>query len=499
MSKKENKEILMMVNSLSNEKGVDEEVVFQAIERALATVTAKHFEEAVSIRVAIDRQSGQYEAFRCWTIVENPEGVTDPGMEIPLTDAKAIDQELEVGDIIEEPVEPAVFGRIEAQHARQVILKYVRDAERQRLVEQYRQKIGQLVTGTVKRVSRESVSVELGENVEAVMPREEVIPRETIHVGDRVRAYLYEVEDARPGPRALLTRARNEFLRALFELEVPEIGEEVIELKSVARDPGSRAKIAVKTNDGRIDPVGACVGMRGNRVQAISNELNDERIDVVLFDDNPAQFVINSMAPAEVLSIVLDEDNKSMDIAVRKDQLSQAIGRNGQNVQLASELTAWTLNVMSEEEAEQKSEEEIAQIRELFMNELDVDDSVADALIESGLTTLEEVAYVPESELLQIEEFDQDVVQEIRSRANDALLARAIAGDQEETLPSEDLYEVDGMTDEVANALAAKGITEREALAEQSVDDLADISELNEEKAAQLIMNARAHWFSDEQ
>ncbi len=495
----DHKQILLMVSSLSNEKGVGEDVVFESIEKAIAAVTARNYPETAVINVNIDKDTGHYESFRCWTVVESPEELEDPEFQILLSEAQEADPDLKAGDIIEEPIDTPEFGRIEAQHARQVIFKNVREAERQKIMDRFRRHIGDLVNGTVKRVMRELVIVDLGDNVEGTMLREEMIPRENVHLGDRIRAYLYDVEDERRGPRVMLTRSRPGMLKALFEIEVPEISEEVIEIKAIARDPGSRAKIAVKTNDGRIDPVGACVGMRGSRVQMITGELNGERIDVVLYDDNPAQFVINAMAPAEVVSIVVDDDKKSMDIAVRQDQLSQAIGRNGQNVHLASELTGWTLNIMTEEEAELKGESEVTQIRDMFVKDLDVDETVADIFIEAGFTTLEEIAYVPETELLKIDGFDADIVEELRNRANDVLLARAISGaGADESEDEADLFAVEGMTEALSQKLMLKGISNREELAEQSVDDLTDIEGLDADQAADLIMKARAHWFTDE-
>ncbi|MFK3617979.1 transcription termination factor NusA, partial [Coxiella burnetii] len=409
----------------SNERGVSKEVIFEAIEAALAAVTAKRYEEDdVKIRVAIDQKTGDYESFRCWTVVEDTnESLEFPNQEMTLKQAREIDSDLEVGDVIEEPVESVKFGRIAAQQAKQVIVQKVREAERAKIIRQYEKRVGELVIGVVKRVTRESIILDMGENAEALLLREEMIPREAFRINDRLRAYLYSVcQDKKRGPQLLVSRTRPEFLVELFKIEVPEIGEEVIEIKGAARDPGSRAKIAVKTNDGRIDPIGACVGMRGSRVQAVSNELGGERIDIVLWDDNPAQLVINAMAPAEVASIVVDEDSHTMDIAVNKDQLSQAIGRSGQNVRLASELTGWTLNVMSEAEMAQKHEKEAGKIKTAFMEKLDVDEEVADALVQAGFMNLEEVAYVPKEELQGVEGFDEDISAELQRRAGDVLL-----------------------------------------------------------------------------
>lgn len=502
-----NKDILLVVESISNEKGVDKEVIFEAIEAALAAVTAKRYPEDVSIRVAIDRKTGDYETFRCWVVIadeDNGEGEGEiefvPSREMRLTQAKELDSDLEVGDVVEESVESVEFGRIAAQQAKQVIIQKVREAERAKIVEQYRRRVGDLVTGVVKKVTRDCIIIDLGENAEAIIPKEEMIPRETVRVGDRLRSYLYSVREDKRGPQLLLSRTRPEMLMELFRIEVPEIGEEVIEIKGAARDPGSRAKIAVKTNDGRIDPIGACVGMRGSRVQAVSSELNNERIDIVLWDDNPAQLVINAMAPAEIASIEVDEETKTMDLAVREDQLSLAIGRSGQNVRLAGDLTGWTLNVMSESEAMQKTEEETQKVREIFMQQLDVDEEIAELLVQEGFSSIEEIAYVPKQELLNIEDFDEDVVVELQSRARDAILTKELVTEEKLSglKPAEDLLELKGMTADIAYRLAKHGIVTREDLAEQSVDDLIDVEGLDEATAAKLIMTAREHWFTNE-
>lgn len=501
-----NKDILIVVDSVSNEKGVDKDVIFEAIEAALAAITVKRYPEGADIRVAIDRTNGDYKTFRRWTVVaddyveideEGGEGAINLALQTPLSKAKQEDSGLEVGDVIEEPVESVKFGRIAAQQAKQVIVQKVREAERAKVVEQYRQRVGELVIGVVKRTSWDGIVLDLGDNAEALIPREEMIPRESFRIGDRVRGYLYQVRLEKKGPQLLVSRTRPEMLIELFKIEVPEIGEEVIEIKAAARDPGSRAKIAVKTNDGRIDPIGACVGMRGSRVQAVSSELGGERIDIVLWDDNPAQLVINAMAPAEVASIVVDENTKSMDIAVRAEQLSQAIGRNGQNVRLAGELTGWNLNVMSVEDAEQKNQTESESLKQQFMDALGVDEDVASLLIQEGVSSIEEVAYMPVEELLDIEGFDKEIVDELRKRAKEALLSRELSGENAQK-PAQDLVEVEGMTADVASLLARHGIVTREDLAEQSVDDLGDIG-VNAEKAAKLIMAARAHWFTEEE
>ena len=496
-----NKDILLIVQSLSNERGVDEDVIFEAVEAALATVAAKRYseEEDVSVRVAIDHKNGEYETFRCWTVVADDEELEMPGQQMLLSKAHDVDSELKVGDLIEEPIENPEFGRISAQQAKQVIIQKVREAERNKIIKQYRNRVGDLVIGVVKRVTRDNLILDMGSNAEALLPREEMIPREAFRVNDRLRAYLSAVREDVRGPQLEVSRTRPEFLIELFKIEVPEIGEEVIEIKAAARDPGSRAKIAVKTNDGRIDPIGACVGMRGSRVQAVSNELSGERIDIILWDDNPAQLVINAMAPAEVASIVVDEETHTMDIAVSEEQLSQAIGRAGQNVRLASELTSWTLNVMTEEQAEQKHQTETSSVKELFAEKLDVDEDVAEALANEGFGSVEEVAYVPAEEMLSIAGFDQEIVEELQKRASDYLLMQEIV-DQEalaKANPAEDLLTLEGMTEQLAKQLAKHGVQTRDDLAEQSVDELQDIIEIDEESAAQLIMKAREHWFNE--
>ncbi len=492
------KEILLVVDSVSHEKGVPKDVIFGAIEAALAMATKKKYDEDADFRVAIDRATGEYSSYRRWTVVD-PDEVEEfiPAAHLTLEEAQEKDPALQIGSVYEEPVESVEFGRIAAQTAKQVIVQKVREAERAQVVEQFLPRVGELVSGTVKKVTRDSVIVDLGNNAEALLSREHLIPRETFRVNDRMRALLVDVRPDARGPQLILTRTDPRMLIELFKIEVPEVSEEVIEIRGAARDPGSRAKIAVKTNDGRIDPVGACVGMRGSRVQAVSGELSGERIDIVLWDDNPAQLVINAMAPAEVASIVMDEDTHSMDIAVAEDNLAQAIGRGGQNVRLASELTGWTLNIMTEEDAVAKQEEEAGKYIEEFMESLSVDEDVATVLVEEGFTTLEEVAYVPQEEMLAIEGFDEEIVQELRNRAKDALLTKAIAGGGEEgDAPAQDLLDLEGMDVDLAKRLAANGVVSREDLAEQAVGDLLDIAEdLDEARAATLIMSARAHWF----
>jgi len=494
-----NKEILLVAEAVSNEKDVPKEVIFEAIEVALATATKKRYDEEADIRVVIDRTTGDYETFRRWLVVSNEE-VPALGTELTMEEAEEIDASLEPGSVHEEQVESVKFGRIAAQTAKQVIVQKVREAERAKVVELYRDRQGELISGSVKKVTRDNIIVDLGNNAEALLPRDQLIQREAFRMGDRVRAVLLEVRSEGRGPQLILSRSCNEMLIELFRIEVPEISEEVIEIRAASRDCGSRAKIAVKTNDGRIDPVGACVGMRGSRVQAVSNELGGERVDIVLWDDNPAQLVINAMAPADVASIVLDEETHSMDVAVAEENLAMAIGRSGQNVRLASELTGWELNVMTEEDAQEKHQSEVGSVIDTFINHLDVDEDVAEVLVEEGFTTLEEVAYVPVDEMLEIDGFDEAIVEELRKRAKDALLNLAIASEEklDSAEPAADLLEMDGMEKHLAYLLAAQGVITMEDLAEQSIDDLLGIEGLDEERAAALIMTARAPWFAEE-
>ncbi|MFG6138803.1 MULTISPECIES: transcription termination factor NusA [Halomonas] len=495
------KEILAVVDAISNEKGVPREVIFEAVEAALASASRKRFEdEEASVRVHIDRVSGDYETFRRWEVVEDDD-FDGPDAQIKLTYAERRDPPLGLGDVVEEQIENAAFGRIAAQTAKQVIVQKVREAERAEVVRLYADREGELVAGIVKKTTRDGLIIDLGENAEAFLPRSEMIPGERYRMNERVRALLTKVDPEARGAQLILSRTCPELIIELFSIEVPEIAEQLIEIKGAARDPGSRAKIAVKTNDRRIDPVGACVGMRGSRVQAVSTELQNERVDIVLWDDNPAQLVINAMAPADVASILVDEDSHAMDVAVAEDNLAQAIGRSGQNVRLASELTGWRLNVMTEADAEAKRDQEVDSLVEHFIQHLDIDDDVARLLVEEGFTSLEEVAYVPAEEMLEIEEFDEDLVEELRARAKDELLNLAIASEEEldGAEPADDLLEMDGMERHLAYILASRGIKTMEDLAEQSVDDLTDIEELDEERAAALIMTARAPWFESEQ
>lgn len=493
------KEILLVAEAVSNEKGVSEDIIFEAIELALATVTKKRYDEDSDIHVTIDRKTGDYTTLRRWLVVPDDEMAL---LGTQFTTEEAIEQNpsLVPGDIHEEVIENVGFGRIAAQTAKQVIVQRVREAEREQIVDQYRNRVGELVAGTVKKVTRDNIIVDLGNNAEGLLPRGNLVGRETFRINDRLRAILLEISDEVRGPQLILSRSCPQMLIELFRIEVPEIAEGVIQIRSAARDPGSRAKIAVKTNDQRIDPIGACVGMRGSRVQAVSNELDSERVDIILWDDNPAQLVINAMSPAEVESIVVDEDTHTMDVAVSEDNLAQAIGRGGQNVRLASELTGWTINVMSTDEAQEKQEAESGQIIQLFVDRLDVDEEVAEVLVEEGFTTLEEVAYVPLEEMMSIEGFDEEISEELRARAKDALLTLAIASEEQlgSQDPAEDLLEMEGMDRQLAFVLASRGIVTMENLAEQGVDDLLDIPEMTEERAGALIMTARAPWFAEE-
>lgn len=493
------KELLLVAETVSNEKGVSNEVVLDAIQSAIESATRKLSGMDMGVRVELDKKSGDYETFRYWDVV-NEEDYEFPDRQYTLEQAKERNPSIEVGEKIEEPYPSVEFGRIAAQTARQVIFQKVREAERALVVEEYEEKKGQLVSGTIKKTTRDNIIIDLGGKAEAFMPRSEMLPHEMFRPGDRVRALLYEVSPQVRGAQLFVSRLRNEMLEELFRIEVPEIGEGIIEVKASAREPGNRAKIAVKTNDGRIDPIGACVGMRGARVQAVSSELGGERVDIVLWDDNPAQLVINAMAPAEIVSIVVDEDTHTMDLAVDKDQLSQAIGRNGQNIRLATDLTGWTLNVMTQEEFDAKSSEEAEGVVNMFTDKLGVDEEIAVLLVSSGFSTIEEVAYVPKDEMMAIEEFDEEIVDELRARANDALLTQALASEEEvETLePSEELLKMEGMDEDLARALARKKIITMDDLAELAIDDLTAISEMTEERAGQLIMKAREPWFADE-
>jgi len=497
-----NKEILLVVDAVSNEKGVTKEVIFKAIEAALAMATRKGHDDVLDARVVIERETGEYETFRQWLVVEDfEEELESPETQIKLTDAQVKQSDIEVGDYVTEAMDSVEFGRIAAQTAKQVIVQKVREAERAQVVEQYQDKLGQLVHGTVKRAERGNITLDLGGNAEAIIPREEMIPRESFRTGDRVRGYLKEIRPEGRGPQLLISRIAPELLIELFKLEVPEISDGMIEVKGAARDAGLRAKIAVEAKEARIDPVGACVGMRGSRVQAVTNELAGERVDIIVWDEEPARFAINAMAPAEVLSIVVDEDAHSMDIAVEDEQLSQAIGRGGQNVRLASQLTGWTLNVMSATDADEKSESEIGDLVQTFMKDLDVDEDVALILAQEGFSSLDEVAYVPEEEMLNIEEFDAGIVAELRSRARDVLLTKAIASEEkiETAEPEATLLALEGMTESLAQLLASNSIATIDDLGDQSVDELTDIDGIEPAVASALIMAARETWFADGQ
>lgn len=493
-----NKELLLVAESLSDVKGVDREVVLEAIQSALEKATRNQFGD-IGVRVELDPKTGEYKTFRLWEIVAD-EDFINADREIALSEALKTYPDVSEGDFIEEPMESVAFGRIAAQTAKQVIAQKVREAGRNIILNQMRERLGTLITGTVKRTTSSMIIVDLGGNAEAILPRTEILPHENFRTNDHVLGVLCEVKADARGAQLIMSRTRPEVLIELFRREVPEISEEVIIIKSAARDPGVRAKIAVKTNDGRIDPIGACVGMRGSRVQAVSSELGGERVDIVLWDDNPAQLVINAMSPAEVRSIVVDEDTHTMDIAVAEEHLSQAIGRSGQNVRLASELTGWTLNVMSETDFENKTKEESKDLITLFVTELDVDEELAQVLINAGFSSLEEIAYVPVDEFLSIDAFDEDLVYELRNRANDVLLTKALAVEEilDNAHPADDLLNMKGMTEPLARLLASKGIVAMEDLAECAVDEVIEMTNISEEEAAALIMTAREPWFAND-
>ena len=496
-----NKEILLVVEAVSNEKGLPREAIFEALESALAIATKKKYESDIEVRVDIDRDSGEFETFRRWLVLDSEAEMENPCKEITFEAAQYDNPDIKVGEFIEDEIESVTFDRITTQTAKQVIVQKVREAERAQVVEQYAEQEGELITGVVKRMNRDNILLDLGNNAEAVIFRDEMLPRENFRPGDRLRGLLYAVRPEARGAQLFVTRTQPEMLTELFRLEVPEIAEEMIDLMGAARDPGSRAKIAVKSNDQRIDPIGACVGMRGARVQAVSGELGGERVDIIMWDENPAQFAINAMAPAEVASIVVDEDSHSMDIAVEEDNLAQAIGRNGQNIRLASQLTGWELNVMTVAELKAKHQAEADNVVNLFTESLEIDEEFAGVLVEEGFSSLEEIAYVPINELLEIEGLDEEIVEELRTRAKDILATKALA--QEESLegakPADDLLALEGLEGHLAFVLASKGVVTLEDLAEQAVDDLLEIEELNEEKAGELIMAARnICWFSDD-
>jgi N utilization substance protein A len=489
------REILLLVDALGREKNVDKEIVFGALELALASATKKRFNEDVDVRASVDRTSGDFSFFRRWIVVPDDD-IEAPSREYMLSEAKEQNPDAKLGDYVEEPLGGLEVGRIGAQTAKQVILQKIRDAEREQILNDFLARKEHLVTGVIKRMERGNAIVESG-RLEAMLPRDQMIPKENLRVGDRVRAYIWKIDRVSRGPQLILSRTVPEFLVKLFELEVPELEDGLLEIKAAARDPGSRAKIAVHSNDSRIDPIGTCVGMRGSRVQAVTSELAGERVDIVLWNPDPAQFVINALAPAEVSRITVDEEKHSMDIVVDEENLAQAIGRNGQNVRLASELTGWELNIMTPQESEKKSEEESSRIRNLFIDKLDVDEEVADILVQEGFSTLEEVAYVPLNEMLEIESFDESTVNELRSRARNALLTQAIVSEEKVEHDIEDLMKVEGMDNDTARLLASKGVNTQEELADQATEDLVELTGLDAERVKTLIMAARAPWFAE--
>jgi N utilization substance protein A len=488
------REILMLVDALAREKNVDKAIVIGALEQALASATKKRFNEDADVRVEIDPATGDYKSFRRWQVVPD-DLFEEPARQYLLREAHEINPEFKLDDFVEEPLEPIEFGRIGAQTAKQVILQRIRDAEREQILNDFLQRKENLVTGVIKRMERGNAIVESG-RVEAVLPRDQMILKENLRVGDRVRAYLWKIDRQARGPQVVLSRIVPEFLVKLFELEVPELEDGLLEIKAAARDPGSRAKIAVKSNDPRVDPIGTCVGMRGSRVQAVTSELGGERVDIVLWNPDPAQFVINALAPAEVSKITVDEDKHSMDVVVDEENLAQAIGRTGQNVRLASELTGWEINIMTLAESEEKTQAESQSTKSLFMEKLDVDEEVADILVQEGFTTLDDVAYVPLNEMLEIESFDEDTVNELRSRAKNALLTQAIVTEEKLEHEVEDLMTLEGMDTDTARSLATNGITTTEGLADLATDDLVEMTGMDPERAKQLIMTARAPWFA---
>ncbi|MDO7084686.1 transcription termination factor NusA [Pseudocolwellia sp. AS88] len=496
------KEILLVVDAVSNEKALPRESIFEAMETALETATKKKYEGDILVRVSIDRITGEFDTFRRWLVIApSEEQMENPYSEITFDAAQYEDPEVKIGDYVEEQIESVKFDRVTTQTAKQVIVQKIREAERGLIVDAYQEHLGEIITGVVKKASRDSVILDLGNNAEAIVYRDDMLPRETFRPGDRIRGLLYEIKPEARGAQLFVSRTKPEMLIELFRVEVPEIGEEMLEIKGAARDPGSRAKISVKSNDKRIDPVGACVGMRGSRVQAVSSELGGERVDIVLYDDNPAQYVINAMAPAEVASIIVDEDKNTMDIAVEEDNLAMAIGRSGQNVRLASQLTGWELNVMTVAAMNEKHQAENDKVLSLFVEKLDLDEDFATLLCEEGFTSLEEIAYVPASEMLEIDGMDEDIVEELRARAKEALTTQALAS--EETLegaePAEDLLNLEGLERHLAFVLASRGVITLEDLAEQGVDEISDIEELDETKAGELIMAARnICWFNEE-
>lgn len=487
------REILLLVDALAREKNVGKEIVFGALELALASATKKRIHDEADVRVVVDRNTGSYESFRRWQVVAENEYVNEY-LQVPVSEAQKDDPEIEAGDSLEEVLEPIDFGRIGAQAAKQVILQKIRDAEREQIIADFLERKEFIVSGPIKRMERGNAIVESGK-LEALLPRDQMIPKENLRVGDRVKAYMQRIDRNARGPQLILSRTAPEFIMRLFELEVPEIDDGLMEIKACARDPGLRAKIAVKSNDPRVDPIGTCVGLRGSRVTAVRNEIGGENIDIVHWSADPAQFVIGALAPAEVSSIVVDEEKHSMDVVVDEDNLAIAIGRNGQNVRLASELTGWNINLMTKEESEKKGEAEFARVRVLFMEKLDIDEELADVLIAEGFSGLEEVAYVPLAEMLEIEGLDEEIVNELRNRARNVLLTDAIVTEEQLENVAEDLLGLEGMDKTLAGKLAGHGIKTRDDLAELAVDELMDMTGIEEELAKQLIVTARAHWF----
>ncbi len=487
------REMLLLVDALAREKNVAKEIVFGALELALASATKKRIHDEAEVRVSIDRNTGNYDSFRRWQVVADNEYVNEY-LQVPLSDAQKDDPEVEAGDYLEEPLEPIDFGRIGAQAAKQVILQKIRDAEREQILSDFLSRGEHIVSGTIKRMERGNAIIEAGK-IEALLPRDQMIPKENLRVGDRVKAYLLRIDRNARGPQIILSRTAPEFVIKLFELEVPEISDGLMELKACARDPGLRAKIAVKSNDPRVDPIGTCVGLRGSRVTAVRNEIGGENIDIVLWSADPAQFVIGALSPAEVSSIVVDEEKHAMDVVVDEDNLAIAIGRSGQNVRLASELTQWTINLMTQDESAKKSEAEHAVTRVTFMEKLDIDEELADLLIDEGFSTLEEVAYVPLAEMLEIDGLDEEIVNELRNRARNVLLTEAIATEEKLENVSEDLIGLEGMTKELAAKLAEHDVKTRDDLAELAVDELTEMTGIDDERAKELILKARAHWF----
>lgn len=489
------REILLLVDALAREKNVAKDIVFGALETALASATKKRINDEADVRVTIDRDTGDYESFRRWVVMPDEDVVNDEA-EMGIIDAREVVPSIQVGEYIEEPLEPIDFGRIGAQAAKQVILQRIRDAEREQVLNDFLDRKEHLVSGSIKRMERGNAIIEVG-RLEAVIPRDQMIPRENLRVGDRVKAFLLRIDRGARGPQLILSRTAPEFLGKLFELEVPEIEDGLLEIKACARDPGLRAKIAVQSNDPRIDPIGTCVGLRGSRVTAVRNEIAGEQIDIIVWSADPAQFVISALQPAEVVSIVVDEESHGMDVVVDDNNLAIAIGRNGQNVKLASELTGWTINLMSEEESAQKTGQERQGLRQLFMDKLDVDEELADILIDEGFSSLEEIAYVPLAEMLEIEAFDEETVNELRNRARNVLLTEAIVTEEQLENVSDDLIDLEGMDKSLAAKLAEHGVRTRDDLADLAVDELIEIAGIEQERASALISVARAHWFEE--